>query len=285
MKQRLILGGQAVIEGVMIKSNNYVVTSVMNEKGEIVTKKEKLTRKGRVRQIPFVRGVMNMYDMLVIGYKSLLWSADIAGEEEKISKFDIFLSISISLLFAIGLFLVLPLFITKFLYGKTIGVIFNLIDGLIRVIIFLLYLAVISRIKDVKRLFQYHGAEHKAVNCYETGKTISIDNSKKFSTIHSRCGTNFLMIVLILSIFLFSFITTNNIIYTTILRILLIPIVVAISYEALKFADKYRNNSFIQLLLLPGLWLQKLTTEKPNDKQLRVAVNSVNTLLKLESGD
>jgi len=282
MKQRLVLGGQAVIEGVMIKSNNYVVTSVINDNGQIVIKKDKLAKKGKLEQMPFIRGAVNMYEMLVIGYKSLLWSADVSGkEDEKINKFDIVVSVALAILFAIGLFLVIPFIITKFLYGKTTGVIFNVIDGLIRVVIFLLYLFAISKIKDVRRLFQYHGAEHKAVNCYEAGKAINISNVRKFSTIHARCGTNFIMIVLMLSIFLFSFITTNNLIYTTILRILLVPVIAAISYELLKLADKHKNSIF-KILILPGLWLQRLTTENPDEKQMNVAINSVKTILELE---
>ena len=281
---KLPLGGQAVIEGVMIKSPRYVVTSVRTPKGTIASKQEKLAKKGRIAQLPFVRGVVNMYEMLSIGYRALLWSAQASGEDdEKISSFDIGLSLLLSIAFALGLFLVLPFFLTKLLYGKTTGVIFNLIDGLLRVAIFLLYLLAISRMKDIKRLFQYHGAEHQAVNCYEAGKPVSAANVKKHSPIHRRCGTNFIMIVLLVSIFLFSFITTGNFLYNILLRIVLIPLVAAVSYELLKLADKYPASA-LAALVAPGIWLQRLTTAKPTGKQVQVAVNSVLRILKLERG-
>ncbi len=284
MKSKIILGGQAVIDGVMIKSNNYVVTSVISHNGQMMLKKERLGKNRKIQQIPFIRGIFNMYEMLFIGYKSLLWSAHTSVKEKedngKIGKFDILLIIALSLSFAVSIFLVLPFIITKILYGNTTGIIFNAIDGLIRITIFILYIFAISRVKDIKRLFQYHGAEHKAVNCYEAGDMVNLDNVWKFSTIHPRCGTNFIVIVLLLSIFLFSFITTRNIFYNIALRIILIPLMAAVSYEVLKFSDKH--NSKLKLLILPGSWLQRLTTDEPNKTQLKVAINSVNAILKLE---
>lgn len=281
---KLTLGGQAVIEGVMIKSPRYVVTSVRTTKGAIIAKQEKLAKKGKIARLPLVRGIVNMYEMLSIGYRALLWSAQASGEDdEKISRFDIGLSLLLSIAFALSLFLVLPFFITKLLYGRTTGITFNLIDGLLRVAIFLLYLFAISRMKDIRRLFQYHGAEHQAVNCYEAGKPVTAANVKKYSPIHRRCGTNFIMIVLLVSIFLFSLITTGSFLYNLLLRILLIPLVAGVSYELLKLADKY-PSSVLAAFVAPGIWLQRLTTAKPTEKQIQVAVNSVARILKLERG-
>jgi len=182
---------------------------------------------------------------------------------------------------AIFFFIIAPLYITKIITSNR-GVLFNLIDGIIRIIIFLLYIFLISFLNDVKRLFQYHGAEHKAVNCYEANKKLTLENAKKFTTIHARCGTSFIIIVLVLSILIFSLVTSESFFIKLISRILLLPVIIGVSYEFLKFSDKYKNNFFVKMLVRPGLWLQKLTTGEPNNKQIMTAINSLRLVLKLE---
>lgn len=301
MKRDLHIGGQAVIEGVMIKSeDNYVVT--IRKKNKIVTKKEKLrTRDSKIVKLPFIRGVVNLYDMLVIGIKSLIWSADQQEEkkEEKISKKEIIITISVSFIFAILFFVALPYFLTGLLniQEETRPLLFNLVDGVIRIGLFLGYIIIISFMKDIRRLFQYHGAEHKAVNCFEDKKPLTLANVKNYSTLHTRCGSSFIMIVLVISILLFSvlpsFVMTLMPTFLEIsfwyrktilffLRISMIPIIAGIAYEALKFSDRYKKIFFIGLVFKPGLWLQAITTREPDKKQIEVGIGAVKELLKLE---
>jgi len=251
------LGGQAIINGVMFISKEKVVCCVRKGK-KILMKKERLRKKPRFFNAFFVRGIVNLLEMLVLGTKALVWSANQESEKnnEEITKFEIFLSLFLAIVFAILLFIVLPFFLAK-LFITNRGMVFNLVDGAVRVIVFFIYLILISRMKDVKKLFQYHGAEHRAVNCYEAGKKLTIKNCKKFSTLNKRCGTSFLMIVLVVSIIVFSLIT--------------IPVIAGISYEILKFSERTKNR-FVDFLVLPGLWLQKITTAIPSDEQQEVAI-------------
>lgn len=301
MKEKPKIGGQAVIEGVMIKSdNNYVVS--IRKKDKIVTKSENIRKKNsKLSKTPFVRGVVNLADMLVIGTRSLIWSANEQEEkpEEKISKKEIISIISVSFLFAILFFVALPYVLTVLIGVKEESkpLLFNLIDGVIRISLFLLYIWAISFMKDVKELFQYHGAEHKAVNCFEDDKELTIKNVKRYSTLHTRCGTSFIMIVLVISILVFSILPgiimylfpdfssiilwqRKVILFLT--RLLMIPVIAGISYEFLKFSDKKKNTKLFCQVTKPGLWLQKITTKEPNTKQLEVAIESVKAILKTE---
>ncbi len=300
MKKKLNIGGQAVIEGIVIRGPKHYVVSV-RKKNRIITKKAMIKqRKSMFLKWPVVRGFVNLIDMLVIGIKTLMWSANMAAEEdEKLTKKELTFTILLSLLLVIIFFIALPYFLTTVVGFKeeTRPILFNLIDGIIRIGIFLAYIAGISLMKDVRRLFQYHGAEHMAVHCYEHGKKLTIENIKKFKTLHPRCGTAFIMIVLVISIFVFSvlpafiiylfpdFVYMNVFLRKSILfllRISLIPLIAGISYELLKLSDKFKGNFFIGLLIKPGLWLQMITTKKPNKRQIEVARESVRTLLRLE---
>lgn len=301
MDKKLRIGGQAVIEGVMIKSEgNYVVS--VRKGNKIITKKEKIRKKkSKIIKLPLIRGFINLADMLIIGTKTLIWSADQQTDkkEEKISKTEIFSIIGLSFFFAILFFIALPYFLTILLGIKeeTRPLLFNLIDGLIRIGIFLLYILAISFLKDVKRLFQYHGAEHKSVNCFEDGKKLSVENVKKYPTLHMRCGTNFIVIVLIMSILAFSilpaivifffpdFLSLNLFLRKIILfllRLSMIPLISGVSYEFLKFNDKFKNNKIVNAVSKPGLWLQKITTKEPDKRQIEVAIEAVKNILKLE---
>ena len=302
MPKKLNIGGQAVIEGVMIRSPNYNVVSVRKNK-KIITKSDKIKqRKGRFYKLPVVRGFYNLIDMLVMGMRSLMWSADQQLEkDEKISKKEMTLSFIFAMLFGVGIFIILPYIVTNFIgyYEETKPLLFNLIDGIIRIVFFLLYIIIISRMKDIKILFRYHGAEHMSIHCYEKGKKLDVNNIKKFSTLHPRCGTAFIMIVLIVAILTFSIITPiiltifpqlleiNTFLRRVILfliRISLLPLIAGLSYEFLKFSAKFEKNTIMKIFIYPGLLMQKVTTKKPNKNQIEVAMTAVKRALQLETG-
>lgn len=299
--KKINVGGQAVIEGVMMRGmDNYVIAVRKNKR--IITKKAKIPKKKfGFLKLPFVRGFVNLAEMLVIGIRALMWSAGQAGQKnEKISRNEFALTIIVSAGFAILFFIALPYFLANLLgfYEEKKPVLFNIVDGIIRILIFLIYVAAISFAKDVKTLFRYHGAEHKAIHCYESGKKLSIANAKKFTTLHPRCGTSFLLIVFIVSIFVFSllpslisnyyhsFLELSHWLRKGILfpaRILLLPVIAGISYEILKISDRQQKNLLFRLVSMPGMWLQKITTKEPDDRQMEVAVCSLKKLLKIEN--
>ncbi|MEA2036938.1 MAG: DUF1385 domain-containing protein [Nanoarchaeota archaeon] len=300
MPKKHDIGGQAVIEGVMMRSKNNVVTAV-RKKGKIIYKKEKLKKKPKFYQIFFIRGIVNLFEMVVLGIKTLNWSANqqVEGDDEELSGWAIALTIIIAFVFAIGLFLVLPYALTYLVGIKETQnpIWFNIVDGIIKVGILILYIYLISLMKDIRRVFQYHGAEHKAVFCYEDNKKLTIENAKKYSTLHPRCGTAFLIIVILVSIFIFSFIpllvlainpdfySLHTVLRKLILfafRLLLLPIVAGFSYEILKFSSKHQDNPIFRSLTLPGLWVQKLTTKNPSKKQLEVGIAALKKVIQLE---
>lgn len=275
------IGGQAVIEGVLMRSKNKTAIAVRKSNGKIKIKKEKIksvSDKYPFLKWPFFRGILNLIEMLVIGIKALTWSADEQVEPEKgekISSWELFLTFFIATVVTVLLFILLPLYLSKLLI-KSSGLLFNLVDGIFRIIIFILYIYLISRMKDIQRVFQYHGAEHKAVHCYEEKKKLNVKNCKKYSTAHLRCGTSFLIIVLIISILVFSLITNKTFLIKFLSRIFLIPVIIGISYEILKILDKYQKNFLIKLIATPGLWVQSLTTKEPDDRQIEVAIKALN---------
>ena len=297
------IGGQAVIEGVMMRGPSSYAVAVRKEDNSIVTKKEKIKKRPKWTQLFFIRGITNLIDMLVLGIKTLVWSSNqfVEEEDEKETfgwKETLFL-IATSFGFAIIFFVALPYFLTNLagFQEETRPILFNLIDGVIRIIVFVLYILIISLMKDIRRIFQYHGAEHKTVYCYEDKKPLTYKNIKPYSTLHSRCGTSFIIIVLLISIVVFSifpslvqaiypdFLDLNFWIQKAILfplRILFIPVIAGISYEILKFSDKYRKNLFLGLISKPGLWLQKLTTKQPDKRQVEVAVAALKEVLSIE---
>src|SRR3989338_3097344 len=263
------IGGQALIEGVLMRKKNQ----------KIKTEKQVFNFFNKFRKIPFLRGIFVLIETLYIGTKALIYSANEAADEgEEVSKKEIFFSILFSFIFEIAFFVLLPLYLTKIFVSG--GILFNIIDGLLRVLVFVLYVIGISFMKDIKRVFQYHGAEHMAVHCYEHKKKLTVKNCKEYSTAHVRCGTNFLFIVLILSIIVFSFIISENFINKILSRILLIPVIASLSYEFLKLSAKFGDFFLIRLLTKPGLWLQKITTREPDNKQIEVAISALKLVLK-----
>ena len=299
MAEKQDVGGQAVIEGVMMRSKNHVVTAV-RKKGKIIYKKDRIKKKPKFLQLFFIRGIVNLIEMLVMGIKTLNWSASqAAGEEEELSNWAIVITLVIAFAFAIGLFLLLPYILTGLVGIKEVTnpAWFNMVDGIIKVAILILYLYLVSLWKDIRMVFQYHGAEHKAVFCYEDNKELTVDNAKKYSTFHPRCGTAFLLIVIIVSAFLFSFIpiivksiypNINNIFWLLkrailfMFRILLLPLIAGFSYEILKFGAKHQDNKFFRALTMPGLLVQRITTKEPTKKQLEVGIAALKRALELE---
>jgi len=273
----LAFGGQAVIEGVMIRSKKHMVTCVRQPNDEILTNVEEIksvSERHKVLRLPFLRGIVALFETLYIGVKGLYFSANASlEEEEKINPKEIVLAVVVALALAIFLFSLLPFFLTTFLNFE--GVVFNVAEGVIRLAILLLYLASITSIGEFKRVFQYHGAEHTAINAYEAGAELTVSNAKKFSRFHPRCGTSFIFIVALISILFFSIMPDSGFFMKLAYRILLIPVIGAVSYEALKLSDRYKKSKIMKVLLAPGLGLQYLTTRKPDEKMIEVALEAV----------
>jgi len=272
------VGGQAVIEGVMMRNKEKFAVAIRTKEGKIKIKTEKSSNFPKFFKFPFIRGVVGLGYTLYDGVKALIWSSNQQLEvEEKLTKKEVIGTITISFLFAIAFFVVLPFFAANFIHSE--GIWFDIIDGAIRVGLFLGYLAIISLTKDVKILFQYHGAEHKTIACYEAKKSLTVKNARNYSRFHPRCGTSFLFIVLILSIVLFALI--RGPLWTKFVgRILLLPVIAGIGYELIKLSGKYGKNPIVKVLIAPGLWLQRITTKEPSDKQLEVGLESLKAVLK-----
>lgn len=301
------IGGQAVIEGVMIRNRDVYSIAVRKEDGSIEVVKKDVNSpasKHKILRAPFIRGVMALFENLVLGIKSLLYSAEVAMPEtekekskENSSNLLIVFGMIPALLLGVALFLVLPNISTHFLgiVEKDSPFLFNIIAGGIRLVVFLLYIVIISFIKDIKRTFQYHGAEHKSIFCYEEGKPLVVEEAKKFRTLHPRCGTSFLFFVFFITIIVFPLITVLvevlykdfmnlHIVFRKLLMIglhivIALPIISSISYELLKLSDRFKNSLFMKILIAPGLLLQRITTKEPDDTQIEVAISAVKTVL------
>jgi uncharacterized protein YqhQ len=276
----VLLGGQAVIEGVLMRSGDSIAIAVRKPNGEISIKKEKvipLSKKFPVLKLPFLRGSIALYDSLVIGTKAIIFSAEEStGGEEKITTKELYITFGMAILFAIGIFVLLPLFLTSLTHSE--GILFNVIDGVLRLMMFMIYLVAISNFKDVKRMFAYHGAEHMSVHCHEAKLPLTVANVRKFSTAHARCGTSFLVIVMLISIAVFSLVNPDNFLLKFASRIILIPVIAGISYELLRFSAKFSKTFIGKAIAYPGLLLQGITTKKPDDGQIKVAIAALKAL-------
>lgn len=277
--EKPMVGGQAVIEGVMMRGFGKVATAVREPNGNInvqVKPVNSISDKYPILKLPFLRGSVNLIESLVLGIKSLSFSAQAAGEEdEQLSDKEMIATIFFALALACVLFIAIPTAAAKFLNTLTGDpFILNLAEGFLRLIIFFAYIAGISRMKDVQRVFQYHGAEHKTIFCYEADLPLTVENVKKFPRLHPRCGTAFLLIVMIVSIFVFAFLGWPDLWLRILSRIILLPIVAGIAYEIIRFAGRSKN-SFVRLAIMPGLWLQYLTTREPDDSVIEVAIASL----------
>ncbi|MBU0457045.1 MAG: DUF1385 domain-containing protein [Nanoarchaeota archaeon] len=271
------VGGQAVIEGVMMRNKENYAVAVRLPDGEIKVKKEKSSNFPKIFNVFFIRGIVGLGYTLYDGVRALIWSSNQnLGHEEKLSGKEVAGTVIVSFLFAILIFVALPFFSARLIHPE--GFLFDIFDGFFRITLFLGYLGVISLMKDVKILFQYHGAEHKTINCYENKEKLTISNVKKFSRFHPRCGTSFIFVVLLLSIFIFTLIPGQWWI-KFIGRILAFPLIAGISYELIKLSDKFKKNILVRTLVAPGLWLQRITTKEPTDEQLEVGIKSLNSVL------
>ncbi len=285
------IGGQAVIEGVMMKSPGNWTVAVRDQGGAIHLKRERLRPVPRFFKLPLIRGVVALFQALALGIKAIEFSAGKAYSEEAeepLSKFSIAVTIVVSILLGVGLFILLPLYATKLLGLVFHGIsrhsfLFNFTDGIIRVLVFLLYVVLIGIWKEMARIFMYHGAEHKVIHAYEAGKELTVENARGYSPLHPRCGTSFLMIVMVVSILVFSFIPQDwQFFYKFLSRIVLIPLVAGSSFELLRLSAKMKDNVLMGLAIQPGLLLQRLTTREPDDAQLEVAISALSEVLKLE---
>jgi uncharacterized protein YqhQ len=298
LSEKLSIGGQAVLEGVMMRSPHAFTVAV--RKGgkpgaEIVLLKETILPIGErfpLLKKAVLRGSVALFEAMVLGVRALNFSANEAmeneeGKQEEISPLALAGTMVLALAFALGLFLALPLLLTQLLgsqYGAFKGnVLFNLTDGAIRVGLFLGYVSGISFMKDIRRVFEYHGAEHKAIGAYEAGEPLTVENARKYTRIHPRCGTSFLMVVMVLSIMLFSMIPGSWPLWAKAAsRLVLLPVIAGLSYEFIKYSAKKRGNKVIEALIYPGLLLQRLTTREPSDDQLEVAIRAMDEALAME---
>ena len=276
------IGGQAVLEGVMMKNGEDYAVAVRKPDGEIEVKKD--IYKGIVKwkfltKTPFIRGIFNFIDSLVLGMKTLTYSSEFYEEEErkKKKKESILtgVTVGVSVVLAVGIFMVLPYYLISFaeniVHSKAA---LAALEGIIRILIFIAYILMISKMEDIKRVFMYHGAEHKCINCIEHGMELNVDNVRKSSKQHKRCGTSFLLFVMIVSCVMIFFIRSDSQLVKVGLRIALIPVIAGISYELIKWAGN-SDNPIVNLLSKPGLWLQNLTTKEPDDDMIEVAIQSV----------
>lgn len=284
------IGGQAVLEGIMMKHNEEYAVAVRKPDGEISVKKEKyhsIVKWKVLTTTPFIRGVFNFIDSMVIGIKTLTYSASFYEEEEEVlteeavkkkekkEKLLMGATVAFSVVAAVAIFMVLPYFLTSFLKGLIPSYqVRTVIEGLVRIGIFVLYVLLISRMEDIQRTFMYHGAEHKCINCIEHGLPLTVENVRKSSRKHKRCGTSFLFLVLAISIVLLLLIRVDSAVMRVVVRILLLPVIAGISYEVLKLAGR-SDNILINFISSPGLAIQKLTTKEPDDDMIEVAIQAV----------
>jgi len=276
-------GGQAVIEGVMIRGRTAVVTAVRRPGGDITVNSRPVPSisQSRARHLPLVRGVVILIEAMVLGINSLLYSANIAMEEEQEE-------ISNKALWGmvIALFFLAPLFLTKL--ASTLipnAISFMVVEGVVRLAIFIAYLKIISLMPDIKRVFTYHGAEHKTVNAYEAGVPMEVESIRAYGTAHVRCGTSFLFLVLIVAIVVFSFVGRQTLWLMVISRVVLIPVIMGLGYEVIYFGARHTSNRLVRIILAPGLWLQSLTTGEPDDRQIEVAIAAMNKAVEIDRAE
>jgi uncharacterized protein YqhQ len=297
MAKKTSIGGQAIIEGVMMRGPGKIAIAVRKPDGEIEVKVDDnipITKKNKIYGLPIIRGAISLFDSMIIGIKALTYSASFFDEPEKEDKFDKFLkdklgdktddyiigfSMVISFIIAIGLFFILPTFAASIIKKMTSNpFLINLLEGVLRIVIFFFYLFFISKMKEIQRVFEYHGAEHKSIFCYEAELPLTPENATKFDTLHPRCGTNFMLIVMVISIIIFSFLGWPNLLMRILSRIILLPVVAGVSYEILKWFG--RSDSLIaKIFMYPGMILQRLTTRRPDESQLEVALAALKAVI------
>lgn len=289
-KHKVSYGGQAVIEGVMIKGQNSVSVAVRRSDGSIAFLRNPIHPffKGISKKIPLIRGIVTLAESLIVGMKSLVFSANVSAEQEndEISKSEMVGILSLSLVMAIGLFLILPIVASQpfeGLMGSDIAS--NIAEGVIRLAIFILYILLIGNMAQIHRVFMYHGAEHMTVHAYEHGDPLEKDFVRRYPTAHPRCGTAFLLTVMLVAIVVFTFIPRDPFWWLILSRIVLIPLIAAASYEAIRFSGFHSENRIVQILSMPNLGLQSLTTKQPTDDQIEVAIAAMNQVIEADQNE
>lgn len=301
------IGGQALLEGLLMIGPENMAIAVRKPDGEIVIDKKPSPKKTLVTKIPFVRGSVNLFRQMIVGVKALMYSADfLETEDEKdkeSSKFDafierlfkdkgkdavIYVSVILSLALSIGLFFLLPNFIAGLLNLKRDGsgiILKNLVEGFIRILIFFAYIYLATLLNDIKRVWQYHGAEHKTIHCYEHEEDLTVENVRKYSTKHPRCGTSFLFLVMVISILVFSLMGWHNAVINALLRLLMIPVVAGVAYEVQRFAGRHTEWPVMRIVSAPGMLFQRLTTREPDDSQIEVAIAAMRNVMTDNNSD
>ncbi len=289
------IGGQAVLEGIMMKNKDLYAVVVRKPDGELVMDTEEyhgILHGNKIKKVPFIRGVFNFLDSLILGSRTLTYSASFYEDEEaeetkldkvakgvfkgKAEKVFMGLTITFSLALAIGIFMVLPYYIGSLFHSFVRNTtVLALIEGLIRIIIFIGYVLLISRMEDIKRVYMFHGAEHKCINCLEKGRPLTVRNVMRSSRLHKRCGTSFMLFVMLVSVVLFIFIRVDDPIMRVVIRVLLVPVIAGISYEIIRLAGNNSNNLLVKIISAPGMWLQTLTTKEPTEDMAEVAIKAV----------
>lgn len=288
------VGGQALMEGIMMRGPKRSAMAVRRPDQTIAVEEWDTKRAEGIRKLPFFRGVFNLIDSLSTGYKCLMRSADLSGEEEEPSKFEIWVEKKfgksagtvfeavvtvVAVAVCLLLFMVVPSGVTSLLRQHIQSdFTLTLIEGVLKIVIFFAYIAGVSRMKEIRRTFMYHGAEHKTIACYEAGEELTVEHIRKYTRLHPRCGTSFLILVLLISVLVFSLVTWESLLVRVLLKLVLLPVVVGISYELIKYAGRH-NNPFTRIISAPGLWLQRLTTQEPDDSMIEVAIAAVTPVL------
>lgn len=301
-KKMTSIGGQAVIEGIMMKGPEKTVVAVRKPDGEIILDESENKVKGGLRKIPIIRGIFAFIDSMVTGVKALMFSANFYDEDgtakeenkeeakstskepEEMPAWAMALTVLSSISLSVGLFIAIPNLLAGFIVQNAEDggnvLLYNVVESVAKVVIFLAYLALVSKMKDIQRVFEYHGAEHKTIFCYENGEELTVENVKKFQRFHPRCGTSFLLFVIIISIIVFSIVGRfDSKIVNLLIRIALLPVVAGISYEIIRFAGKHTESKWISWLNKPGMLLQRLTTREPDEKQIEVAITALKAVL------
>jgi uncharacterized protein YqhQ len=284
---KLRYGGQALVEGVMMRGRDSIAVALRAPDGRIVCETEPLSgtfRATRWAKVPFIRGLVVLYETLVVGTRWLIRSANLSASEEgvELGNGGVAVMLTITLAIGIGIFFFLPAFITRTILPTQQGILFHAAEGVVQVSIFIGYLFLISRMGDVKRTFQYHGAEHMSIHALEHEDPLVVEQVRKYPTAHPRCGTEFLVVVIIISIITFSIVGRQDILVTIASRLLLVPVIAAVAYEVLQYLARHESNPFMRALQKPGLWVQMITTKQPTDDMIEVAIVSLEEALKAD---
>ncbi|MFP4567680.1 MAG: DUF1385 domain-containing protein [Candidatus Woesearchaeota archaeon] len=282
MKVRI--GGQAVVEGVMMRSDNYISTTVRDPSGTLKQRTRRfnsITERNKFLALPFIRGFVMLFELMGLGFKEISWSAEQSGDDEPLSKREMFFTFALSIILVLSIFKLLPWFLANFVAGSSSLIGVNVFDGVFKILIFVAYLFFISLMPDIKRLYEYHGAEHKVVACYESGLKLTAKNAQKFSKLHPRCGTTFVFVVFFIGILVYLLIPLGAGFWGNYaFRILLLPIIAGVAYELIRLEGKYYSKSgIVRALIWPGIQFQRLTTREPDLSQLEVAIASLNACI------